>query len=919
MSLIPMKRKLVGVLLILPVLMLSSLVAVPAARGQTSIPSTPSLNKITLTDYGGNDQSGIADLAAGKIQSYDYAVTPSEASTIPSGYNDYKTPASWYGLEINPTDTTGGFNPFQFQQVRFALNYLVGRSYFVGTLLGGNGIPTYSVFGGEPDELVTAAATAPDSNITDSIPIANATIYKALIAEGATYTSTSTPRWSHDGKPIIVSIFDRTDDPVRHAYDGYLQAQLQAVGFEVNLIPGTLATASIAVYGTDPVNATWEIYPASYGFTYGYYDEGFAELYAPIAGALPASSNEGPAFGAFNDTSSEQPGTVALLNTADTYALDFFNTNFSSIQQRDSDLSSLVSAGVKAAVVIGLAQSLEPYVSAPSLQGVTTNFVNDPLLNALSFLTMNTASGTADIGVRHIAQTSLNPVGGYTDTYSVVWSEATQFPPVFYQPSTGYPYPVGWSFSVQGLSAAGEIPIPSSAVVLNATQDKFVNVTAGAMAKSDVIANFAPMLKMSWQDGQPLTLADILYQYILAGEVTQNTNSSVFDGYSSAVFGPSWNTLLGFRVINSTSLEVYSTFYYPDKYFAGLNAAGALFAYTPTTGAQGMFPWQIYAGMANLVSAGKDVWSASASTTTNLPWLSLVNPTDVSNLKAALSSYASSSYVPPEFASLQKLTGTSFVSSSQAAAGYNAAVSFIGQYGTGIIGDGPYILTDYSPSTSPAFAVLTKNPNFTWGNTMAPQLGAAPVLLSQEAQIPPVLSPGQSITVTALQTPEGTTTTTPASGATVTLQLIGNGVVAYQANFTTNLAGQVSVKIPSTLAPGSYILSIYTGTEGSTLFSPLTETIQLSAATSTTSSTSTTLSTSASTSPSGGTTTTTTSTQPTTTTSSSGSSTSLSPTVLGGVALVSIVVMAMLVLGVNRRRGNMARSYPRPISKQANN
>ena len=889
--------------------MLSSLVAVPFAKGQTTttIPSTPSLNTITLTDYNGNDQSGISDLTAGKIQAYDYAVTPSEASTIPTGYSDYKTPAAWYGLEINPTNTTDGFNPFQFQQVRFALNYLVGRSYFVGQLLGGNGIPTYSVFGGEPDQLVTAAATAPYANITDSVTTANATIYKVLIAEGATYKSTSTPKWSYDGKPIIVSIFDRTDDPVKHAYDGYLESQLQTVGFQVNLIPGTFATAEVSVYGTAPVNATWDIYPASYGFTYGYYDESFAELYAPIAGVLPASSNQGPAFGAFNDTASEQPGTLALLNTADKYALDLFETNFTSIQQRDSDLSSLVSAGVKAAVVIGLAQSLEPYVTAPGLQGVTTNFVNDPLLNALSFLTMNTASGTADIGVRHLAQSSLNPVGGYIDSYSFAWSEATQWPPIVFQPSTGYPYPVGWSFSVQDISSVGDVPIPSSAVVLNATQDKFVNVTAGATAKTAVVANFAPMLKQSWQDGQPLTLADILYQYILAGEVTQNTNSSVFDGYSSALFGPSWSTVLGLEIVNSTSVEIYSTFYYPDQYFAGENAVSALFAYTSETGAQGMLPWQVYAGMANLVSTGQDVWSSSASTKTNLPWLSLVNPTDVSNLKAALSSYASSSYVPPEFASLQQLTGTSFVTPSQAAAGYSAAVSFIGKYGTGIIGNGPYILTDYSASTSPAFAVLTKNPDFTWGNTMASQLGASPVLLSQEAQIPPVLSPGQSITVTALQTPEGTTTTTPASGATVTLQLIGNGVVAYQGNFTTGSAGTVSVTVPSTLAPGTYILSIYTATVGSTLFDPLTETVQLSAATTTVSSSS---STTSSTALSSRTTITIAPPPPqsSTSTSSSGSSTSLSPMVLSGVALVTIVVVAALMLGKNHRR-----SYP-PVS-----
>ncbi|MDA4135086.1 MAG: ABC transporter substrate-binding protein, partial [Thaumarchaeota archaeon] len=302
-----------SVLLILPILTLSSLVAVPLARGQAiTIPSTPSLNTITLTDYGGNDQTGVSDLVAGKILAYDFAVTPTEASTVPSNFQQFKTPAAWYGLEINPTNTADGFNPLQFQQVRFALNYLVGRSYFVGTLLGGNGIPTYSVFGGEPDELVTSTATAVDANITDSITIANSTIYSALIAQGATFKSTATPQWSYKGQPIVISIFDRTDDPVRHAYDGYLAAQLQKVGFQVTLIPGTLATAETAVYGTDPVNATWDIYPASYGFTYSYYDEGFAELYAPIAGAIPASSSEGLAFGAFNDTAREQPATVAL-------------------------------------------------------------------------------------------------------------------------------------------------------------------------------------------------------------------------------------------------------------------------------------------------------------------------------------------------------------------------------------------------------------------------------------------------------------------------------------------------------------------------------------------------------------------------------------------------------------------------------
>src|SRR5208282_5964284 len=143
-------RKILGSLMILSVLAVSSILAVPFVRAasttSSSIPASPLLNSITLTDYGGSDSSGIADLAQGKIQAYDFAVTPTEMSTIPtSGFNQYVAPAAWYGLEINPTNTSTGFNPFQFQPVRFALNYLVGRDYFVGNLLGGDAIPTVSV------------------------------------------------------------------------------------------------------------------------------------------------------------------------------------------------------------------------------------------------------------------------------------------------------------------------------------------------------------------------------------------------------------------------------------------------------------------------------------------------------------------------------------------------------------------------------------------------------------------------------------------------------------------------------------------------------------------------------------------------------------------------------------------------------
>ena len=376
----------------------------------------------------------------------------------------------------------------------------------------------------------------------------------------------------------------------------------------------------------------------------------------------------------------------------------------------------------------------------------------------------------------------------------------------------------------------------------------------------------------------------------MAGEVTQNPNSPCSTtAIPPQYFGPSWQTVKLWRssTLWSRSTPPSTT---PDQCFTGPQTPGRALAHSPPRkDRSGHAPLAglLSAGMANLVSSGKDAWCVSSSGTKNLQWLSLVNPTDVANLKTALSTYASSSYVPPEFAWLQSLTGTTCSERGSGSCRLQRGGHVHRQVRDGHNRQWAVHPHQYSASTSPAFTVLTKNPAFTWGNQMSPQLGQTPVLLSQEAQIPPVVSPGQTITVTALQTVEGSSTTSPAPGATVTLQLIANGRVAFQSNYTASSAGIVSATIPTTLSPGTYVLSIYTATAGSTLYNPLTETIQLSAATTTTT-TSTTSSASSTT---------------TTTTSSTSSSTSLSPTVLGGVAIVAVMVASAIALGSNRRRG----------------
>ena len=146
----------VAVLPILIVLgLLGALLAVTvptSAQTSTSSPTKyPVTPEIYVISYSGNDQAGIQALIHQDIAFYAYQVPLSQISSIPSNFQFYYTPALLYDVLFNPTNVSYGFNPFMFQQVRYAMNFIVNRSYFIDSILGGHGIPSVTMYTGEPD------------------------------------------------------------------------------------------------------------------------------------------------------------------------------------------------------------------------------------------------------------------------------------------------------------------------------------------------------------------------------------------------------------------------------------------------------------------------------------------------------------------------------------------------------------------------------------------------------------------------------------------------------------------------------------------------------------------------------------------------------------------------------------------------
>jgi len=573
-------------------------------------------------------------------------------------------------------------------------------------------------------------------------------------------------------------------------------------------------------------------------------------------------------------------------------------------------------------VRIYVATSLAAYGANPKLlTNITPQFVEDPVLNSLSYITMNSPTGTANIGVRHLAEGALNPIGGWKDAYAVQTSSSVALPLIYYQPATGYDYAIGFAYKLNSISPTANTSLPSSALMYNYTSGKFVHPPNGTMARVAVDVNYAPLFKAEkWSDGQSISLADLLYQYVVYENASLNTNSSIYDGYANAVYASSFAPVIGFRVLNSTSLEIYSNYYYPDYNFAALNDA----TLEPTLGdalpGGSMMPWQLFQAMANVVSSGKAAWSTSSATAKSIDWLSLVSPTDLGYVGSQLSTLTSESYVPPQLAQLQNLTGVPMTNASFAAAGYSALSSFITKYGNAVVSDGPYIISQWQTSTTPNYAVLTKNPNFT--STIIPSaLFASATSISVSASPPSIVASGSNFNVTTLSTVIGTNHTAPQPGVNMVIEIVGNGTVVSQASTISGNNGQAIVTVPATLSAGTYTLIVYASSNSSKLIDPFQTTITVigtASNTSSTSSVSTTVTTSAtglsiSMSSSSSTTSssmsipsTTSSSSSSTTSSSSNSTTSANNGSTTTLEVASVVVVIIIVVGAFvalRRRG----------------
>ncbi|MFN3655015.1 MAG: ABC transporter substrate-binding protein, partial [Candidatus Nitrosotenuis sp.] len=273
--------------------------------------------------------------------------------------NVFFTTGGSYSLLVNPAEGDE-FNPFSYQQVRFALNYLVDRKLIVDELMGGFGVTMISNYGPFDPDYLLIVGELEQFNFRYNPELANQMITDALVQAGAQQID---GKWFYNNTPIEVTVFIRNDDPVRKSIGEIVSTELENLGFVVKKEFGDLNKAYVLVYGSNPADMKWSVYTEGYAGRSAFvkYDPlGLAQMYAPWFSNMPGFNN--PAYWNYEN------------KKIDELTQKIYSSNYTSTQQRAELIRQATKEGIKESVRIFLAAKIDPFVANKNVDGIINDF-----------------------------------------------------------------------------------------------------------------------------------------------------------------------------------------------------------------------------------------------------------------------------------------------------------------------------------------------------------------------------------------------------------------------------------------------------------------------------------------------------------------------------------------------------------------
>ena len=611
-----------------------------------------------------DENTALEEVRNGNLDVYYYTISPDRLETHQAreGLQVFDSTGITYSILVNPAESEK-FNPFSSKEIRFALNYLVDRKLVVNELMGGYGSPIISYYSPSLPEYLTIIEQSESYNFKYNPGLANEIFTKVLNEKGAKKINGV---WEINDKPIVITIFIRSDDPVRKSIGEILSGELEKIGFIVKKDFGDLNKAFVVVYGSNPSDMKWSLYTEAWGSSaFVKYDSiGLAQMYSPWFSNMPG----------FNDPTYWNYENDKL----DELTQKIYSAEFETSKQRTQLIQEAVVEGINESVRIFLASKVNQYVANEKVSGI----VNDFGAGVPSRFTPINAQSNEDefvVGVKQIYQGAWNPVMGLSDTYSRhIWGIISD-PGVFKHPFTGEALPVRVNWQVETAGPHDKLMVPQVAKIWNPSLQKWDNIAQDTFATSKVTFNFE---FSNWHNGQKMDMTDILHSlYFTIEWGTQvDENDKTFDTEFTPRAAQKIESIIGVNQIDEDTLEVYVDYWHFDE--------GEIASWADSWDTT---PWEISAAMEKAVTEGKVSFSRSGATSKNVNWLSLIIPNDAHMIKNYLQEFKNEKFIP--------IALDGYQNSEYYQNRYESSIKWIENNNHAVISNGPFYLESYAPES----------------------------------------------------------------------------------------------------------------------------------------------------------------------------------------------------------------------------
>ena len=612
-----------------------------------------------------DENTALEEVRNGNLDIYYYTISPDrlESNQNREGLQVFDSAGGSYSILVNPAESEK-FNPFSSKDIRFALNYLVDRKLIVNELMGGYGSVIISYYSPSDPEYLTVIEQLETYNFRYNPSLANEIISKVLEEKGAIKIN---GKWQINESPIEITIFIRSDDPVRKSIGEILSVELEKTGFTIKKEFGDLNKAFVIVYGSNPSDVKWNLYTEGWGRSaFVRYDSvGLGQMYSPWFSNMPG----------FNDPSYWNYENEKL----DLMSQKIYTGDFETSEQRTELIQNTVIEGINESVRIFLASKIDQYVANEEISGI----VNDFGAGVPSRFTPINAKSDNDelvIGVRQIYQGAWNPIMGLTDSYSRHIWDIISDPATFKHPFTGETFPVRATWKVENQGPNTKINIPQESILWNPILQKWENVESDSQSTSKVTFDF----KFSkWHNGEKMDMNDILHSLYFTIEWGTQTdeNDKTFDTEFTPRAEQSIQSIRGVNLIDEDTIEVYVDYWHFDE--------GEIAEWAVLWSA---VPWEITAAMEKAVTDGKGSFSRSGATSKNVNWLSLIVPNDANTIKENLEKFKETNYIPQSL--IENNENLEYYQSR-----YDSSINWIQINNHAVISNGPFYLDSYSPES----------------------------------------------------------------------------------------------------------------------------------------------------------------------------------------------------------------------------